>query len=183
GEGGEAGGGPGGGGELHGGPPSRRPSRTLQAGDAYHRVLPRQRSDHGFSGESRRDHARRERLPQAGLRGSDRRWAARHSLSGSRRRHHSPRDRADTRTRLLHVERVGTTLHAPIQSVGCFRCQPVACWKACAALSILASPNTRPTNVRLVGCPFSLKPCGTTTHGCPVRFVIDVLSVATGFGV
>src|SRR5579863_7807376 len=45
-------------------------------------VLARERSDHGFSGESRGGHARRERLPQAGLRGSHRRWAARHSLSG-----------------------------------------------------------------------------------------------------
>ena len=26
--------------------------------------------------------------------------------------------------------------------------------------------------------PFSLKPWGTTTHGCPVRFVIDVLSAS-----
>jgi len=45
-------------------------------------VLARERSDHGFSGESRGGHARRERLPQAGLRGSHRRWTARHSLSG-----------------------------------------------------------------------------------------------------
>ena len=44
--------------------------------------LARERSDHGFSGESRGGHARRERLPQAGLRGSHRRWAASHSLSG-----------------------------------------------------------------------------------------------------
>ena len=34
------------------------------------------------SGESRGGHARRERLPEAGLRGSHRRWATRHSLSG-----------------------------------------------------------------------------------------------------
>jgi hypothetical protein len=45
-------------------------------------VLALERSDHGFSGESRGGHARRERLPQAGLRGSHRRWAARHALSG-----------------------------------------------------------------------------------------------------
>jgi len=43
---------------------------------------PRERSDDRFSRESRGSHARRERLPQAGLRGSHRRWAARHSLSG-----------------------------------------------------------------------------------------------------
>jgi hypothetical protein len=48
-------------------------------------VLARERSDHGFSGESRGGHARRERLPQAGLRGSHPRWAARHSLSGRTR--------------------------------------------------------------------------------------------------
>src|SRR6185295_19493381 len=52
----------------------------------------RERSDHGFSGESRGGHARRERLPQAGLRGSHRRWAARHSLSGHAGRDRSPRD-------------------------------------------------------------------------------------------
>src|ERR1035438_1939620 len=45
-------------------------------------MLALERSDHGFSGESRGGHARRERLPQAGLRGSHRRWTARHSLSG-----------------------------------------------------------------------------------------------------
>src|SRR5271163_1276597 len=45
-------------------------------------MLALERSDHGFSGESRGGHARRERLPQAGLLGSHRRWAARHSLSG-----------------------------------------------------------------------------------------------------
>jgi len=45
-------------------------------------VLARERSGQGFFGESRGGHARRERLPQAGLRGSHRRWAARHSLSG-----------------------------------------------------------------------------------------------------
>src|SRR5580658_3445659 len=45
-------------------------------------MLARERSARGFSGESRGGHARRERLPQAGLRGSHRRWAARHSLSG-----------------------------------------------------------------------------------------------------
>src|ERR1700724_4021564 len=45
-------------------------------------MLALERSDHGFSGESRGGHARRERLPQAGLCGSHRRWATRHSLSG-----------------------------------------------------------------------------------------------------
>src|SRR5579863_7120622 len=45
-------------------------------------MLALERSDHGFSGESRGGHARRERLPQAGLRGSHRHWASRHSLSG-----------------------------------------------------------------------------------------------------
>ena len=45
-------------------------------------MLARERSDHGFSGESRCGHACRERLPQAGLRGSHRRWIARLSLSG-----------------------------------------------------------------------------------------------------
>ena len=44
-------------------------------------VLARERSDHGFSSEFRGGHARRERLPQAGLRGSYRRWFARHSLN------------------------------------------------------------------------------------------------------
>ena len=46
-------------------------------------MLACERSDHGFSGKSRGGHACRERLPQAGLRGSDHRWAARHSVSGS----------------------------------------------------------------------------------------------------
>src|ERR1017187_3687087 len=45
-------------------------------------MLALERSDHGFSGESRGGHARRERLPQAGLHGSHRGWATRHSLSG-----------------------------------------------------------------------------------------------------
>src|ERR1019366_6752247 len=45
-------------------------------------MLALERSDHGFSGESRGGHARRERLPQAGLHGSHCRWATRHSLSG-----------------------------------------------------------------------------------------------------
>src|SRR5580700_11013095 len=45
-------------------------------------MLALERSDQGFSGDSRGGHARRERLPQAGLRGSHRRWVARHSLSG-----------------------------------------------------------------------------------------------------
>jgi hypothetical protein len=49
-------------------------------------VLARERPEDGFSGESWGGHARRERLPQAGLRGSHRRWAARHSLSGSTQR-------------------------------------------------------------------------------------------------
>jgi len=66
-------------------------------------VLARERSDYGFSGESRGGHARGERLPQAGLRGSHRRWATRHSLSGRKQgataRHC---DHADTRTLLLH---------------------------------------------------------------------------------
>src|SRR5665213_4096426 len=45
-------------------------------------MLALERSDHGFSGESRGGYARRERLPQAGLHGSHRRWTARQSLSG-----------------------------------------------------------------------------------------------------
>jgi hypothetical protein len=45
-------------------------------------MLALERSDHGFSGESRGGYARRERLPQAGLLRSHRRWATRHSLSG-----------------------------------------------------------------------------------------------------
>ena len=56
------------------------PGRTLHAGDGQQHVLAHERSDHGFSGESRGGHARRERLPQAGLHGSHRRWAARQSL-------------------------------------------------------------------------------------------------------
>ncbi len=44
--------------------------------------LARERSDQRFSGETRSGHARRERLPQAGLYGSHRRWAACHSLNG-----------------------------------------------------------------------------------------------------
>ena len=59
-------------------------------------MLAVERSDHGLFGESRGGHARRERLPQAGLRGSHRRWAIRHSLSRRKL------DHADTRTLFLH---------------------------------------------------------------------------------
>ena len=62
--------------------PSRMPLRTLHAGEGCQRVLACERSHERFSCESGGGHACRERLPQAGLRGSHRRWAARHSLSG-----------------------------------------------------------------------------------------------------
>src|SRR5215471_11982454 len=58
------------------------PLRTLHAGEGCQRVLACERSHEGFSCESGGGHACRERLPQAGLRSSHRRWAARHSLSG-----------------------------------------------------------------------------------------------------
>jgi len=73
-------------------------------------VLARERSDHGFSGESGGGHARRERLPQAGLRGSHRRWTARRSLSGrTRPRRHPnatspPSGRSDSRR--IHSGRI-----------------------------------------------------------------------------
>jgi len=44
-------------------------------------VLALEHSDHGFSGESRGGHARRERLPQAGKCRPHGRWATRHSLN------------------------------------------------------------------------------------------------------
>src|SRR3989454_1816216 len=58
------------------------PLRTLHAGEGCQRVLACERSHEGFSCESGGGHACRERLPQAVLRSSHRRWAARHSLSG-----------------------------------------------------------------------------------------------------
>ena len=58
------------------------PLRTLHAGEGGQRVLACERFHEGFSCESGGGHACRERLPQAGLRSSHRRWAARHSLSG-----------------------------------------------------------------------------------------------------
>src|SRR5690349_19821999 len=56
------------------------PFRTLHAGEGCRRVLACERSHQGFSCQSRDGHAFRERLSQAGLRGSDRRGAACHSV-------------------------------------------------------------------------------------------------------
>src|SRR5436309_4904282 len=72
------------------------PLRTLHAGEGCQRVLACERSHEGFSCESGGGHACRERLPQAGLRSSYRRWAARHSLRPHAGRDRSPRDHADT---------------------------------------------------------------------------------------
>src|SRR5438552_3338476 len=72
------------------------PLRTLHAGEGCQRVLACERSHEGFSCESGGGHACRERLPQAGLRSSYRRWAARHSLRPHAGRDRSPRDQADT---------------------------------------------------------------------------------------
>src|SRR5262245_42518296 len=58
------------------------PIGTPDTGEAGQRERACERSHEGFSCESGGGHACRERLPQAGLRGSHRRWAARHSLSG-----------------------------------------------------------------------------------------------------
>src|SRR5207249_7929090 len=72
------------------------PLRTLHAGEGCQRVLACERSHEGFSCESGGGHACRERLPQAGLRSSYRRWAARHSPRPHAGRDRSPRDHADT---------------------------------------------------------------------------------------
>src|SRR5262245_9294985 len=58
------------------------PLCTLHAGEGCQRVLACERSHEGVSWESGAAYAGRVRLPQAGLRVSHRRWAARHSLSG-----------------------------------------------------------------------------------------------------
>src|SRR2546425_11196733 len=76
--------------------PSRMPLRTLHAGEGCQRVLACERSHEGFPCEPGGGHAWRERLPQAGLRSSYRRWAARHSLRPHAGRDRSPRDHADT---------------------------------------------------------------------------------------
>src|ERR1700677_4709638 len=76
-------------------------------------MLALERSDHGFSGESRGGHARRERLPQAGLRGSHRRWTARHSLSG-RKQGATARHVTTPTTRTLLLRRVAG---APLEQI------------------------------------------------------------------
>src|SRR5579883_448139 len=74
-------------------------------------------------------------------------------------------------------------IQAPTKRGGWRKCHFVASWYAFASANISASPNSLPMNPILVGFPFSLKPCGTTTCGFPVRFVTEVFSVETGFGV
>src|SRR5207244_8196856 len=78
------------------------PLRTLHAGEGCQRVLACERSHKGFPCESGGGHACRERLPQAGLRGSHRRWAARHSLSGRTQGATARHATAPTPALLLH---------------------------------------------------------------------------------
>src|SRR5438093_2859875 len=88
------------------------PLRTLHAGEGCQRVLACERSHEGFSCEAGGAHASGERLPQAGLRSSHRRWAARHSLSGRTQR--ATARHATTPTPALLLHRAGG---APLEQI------------------------------------------------------------------